>query len=1027
MWRYGFSTLAALIAFCALMAGTACAHISRTDRSLYVEHIGLHERLIQSLVECIFQDSQGFIWFCTANGLVRYDGRRFTNYQHSRGNPNSLPGNWVTDIAEGPHGNLWVATSDGLARWNRAKNNFSVYQNDPTDPHSISGHFIRSLVCEPNGTVIAGTLDAGLDNLNPKTGRFTRFEHDKADPHSLPSNQIYALMRDKRGDLWIGTGGGLDEFIPGQHTFRRIRYPVQASHTQKAYSVNAIVQDPDGDIWVGTLGSGIFLLSPSGKFIRAFQSNPNQGNSLSSDYVMSMLEDADGRLWVGTRDGLNLLNRSNGTFTHFQVRPDDSHALQSHWTGALYQSKNGLIWIATGRGVNVWNPKNRNFGKHQPRWLAGHQLTAFAEDSKARLWVGFTHGLFRFNPKTGLAKSFGEVAHHPGALRDVNVISLLYTGNGLWVGTWGQGLVHLSQKGKISFIKEKVGNPHGLSSDGVVAVLQSTNGTLWLGTLGGGLDALDPKTGLIRRLPYGLNHPNEISSGTVTALAQDSKGDLWIGTEGGGLDLATENGKVVAVYQHKHLHERSLPSDDVWGIAIDKKQRIWVATGAGLALVEGSSAAPNRIHFKVYARKQGLSNDLLVGVLSGPQDNLWLDGQNGVMRFDPETGVVATYHGFDGLSGGQFGADVVMRNGDLAYGGIGSFNIFNPRDINQVIRSPHVVFTNVRIQGKPDPTVPAPWLMHSLHLNYHDTIVSLSAAVLGYLSPRDNRLEFKLSGATSRWIRLPAEQRISLNNLPSGEHVLEVRGATSNSPWSKPIRLRIYMAPKPWESLWAYAAYLAALVLVAIYLVRRVKLERIRQEADRAKLESLVRARTEELMHANEKLATLSSTDSLTGLWNRRHFDEVLSNEWLRCKRGGHSLALMMLDVDWFKQFNDTYGHQAGDDCLRVVASELSAHARRGGDFAVRYGGEEFALAVPEVDVRKMRQLAEAVREAIKRRAIEHAKSPIGVVTVSIGVAAVRPANAGSAESLVRAADKALYRAKDLGRDRVESAESVEG
>ena len=210
------------------MAGTACAHISRTDRSLYVEHIGLHERLIQSLVECIFQDSQGFIWFCTANGLVRYDGRRFTNYQHSRGNPNSLPGNWVTDIAEGPHGNLWVATSDGLARWNRAKNNFSVYQNDPTDPHSISGHFIRSLVCEPNGTVIAGTLDAGLDNLNPKTGRFTRFEHDKADPHSLPSNQIYALMRDKRGDLWIGTGGGLDEFIPGQHTFRRIRYPVQA-------------------------------------------------------------------------------------------------------------------------------------------------------------------------------------------------------------------------------------------------------------------------------------------------------------------------------------------------------------------------------------------------------------------------------------------------------------------------------------------------------------------------------------------------------------------------------------------------------------------------------------------------------------------------------------------------------------------------------------------------------------------------------------------------------------------------------
>lgn len=174
-----------------------------------------------------------------------------------------------------------------------------------------------------------------------------------------------------------------------------------------------------------------------------------------------------------------------------------------------------------------------------------------------------------------------------------------------------------------------------------------------------------------------------------------------------------------------------------------------------------------------------------------------------------------------------------------------------------------------------------------------------------------------------------------------------------------------------------------------------------------------------QLIEANRKLEALSITDSLTGLANRRHFDQVLLHEWSRGQRQGHSLALILLDVDWFKHFNDLYGHQAGDVCLRAVATALQAKARRAGDLAARYGGEEFAMIVPEIDADAALALAESIRGAVHDMAQAHAGSPIGKVTVSLGVAVMVPTADAQPDTLVLAADQALYRAKDLGRDRV--------
>ncbi|MBB6093432.1 diguanylate cyclase (GGDEF)-like protein [Povalibacter uvarum] len=200
--------------------------------------------------------------------------------------------------------------------------------------------------------------------------------------------------------------------------------------------------------------------------------------------------------------------------------------------------------------------------------------------------------------------------------------------------------------------------------------------------------------------------------------------------------------------------------------------------------------------------------------------------------------------------------------------------------------------------------------------------------------------------------------------------------------------------------------------------------ERVRQrtQALEARNEELTQLRIT-LETANQRLRRLVTIDALTGVANRRHFDRSLERELRRTRRDEQPLSLIFLDLDEFKRFNDTYGHAHGDEVLRQVAQTLNETFRRGGDFVARYGGEEFAVVLPGVDARRAALYAERLRRRIWRQAIPYAAAhSTGRVTISGGVATVAPPMIATAEELLRAADKALYRAKCLGRNQIASA-----
>lgn len=204
-------------------------------------------------------------------------------------------------------------------------------------------------------------------------------------------------------------------------------------------------------------------------------------------------------------------------------------------------------------------------------------------------------------------------------------------------------------------------------------------------------------------------------------------------------------------------------------------------------------------------------------------------------------------------------------------------------------------------------------------------------------------------------------------------------------------------------------------------LLKRDEELRLAQE----ELENQVKKRTEELMIANKELRRISFFDGLTGIANRRYFDEFLEREWQRAKRGNTPLALIMLDVDFFKDYNDTYGHIVGDECLKRIADVLKTATKRSTDLVARYGGEEFVIILPDTNVQGARTVGERIRSGVEKLGIRHKKSPsTGIVTVSIGISVAGLAKETLPITMLADADEALYQAKQSGRNRIKVAEN---
>ncbi len=826
--------------------------LSLFAQTIQFQHLSISDGLSQSVVKAIHQDSLGFLWIGTEEGLNKYDGYRFTVYQHDPQDVHSLTHSKIFVIYEDSAGTLWIGTEQGLNRYDRRLDRFD----------RVSNHTVWSIYEDNNGSLWIGTNGAGLNQLDQKTAQWDSYQYDPNHSDSLSHNAVWPIYQDKTGTLWIGTdGGGLNQFDYQTKKFTRYM-PNVNNPNDKSNIITSIYEDNSGILWIGSM-NGLHQFDRQQKTFVHYFPEPENPNSLSHRAVWAILEDSTGALWVATDGGgLNRFERKTNSFIHYQHEPFNSSSLNDNFVLSLYQDRAGTVWIGTGGGgINYFNPKQKPF-KHyyhnpnNPNTLNHNSVFALYEDKQGTLWVATEGGgLNRFDSLRRTVTHYQHDPNNSNSLSHNDVQSLYQDRHGtLWAGTYGGGLNQLDpEKNRFIVYQHDPDNPDSLGDDYVMCIYEDSAGILWLGTREG-LEQFDRHTGKFKHYRHNHDNPNSLSNNAVTAIYEDKSNQLWIGTYEGLNRFNPEQGTFV---HYQCCTPGTLSHNEISGIYQDKTGVLWIGTyGGGLNKFDSATET-----FTHYRKKHGLPNNTVYGILEDQNGQLWLSTNRGLSRFNPQTETFRNYDVLDGLQSNEFNANAYYKSqvGELFFGGLNGFNAFYSAQIKDNSVIPPIVITDFKIFNKSVPIAEnSPLQQHinlsqSLTLSYQQSFFSIEFAALNFLQPEKNEYAYRLEGFEKDWNEIGTKHEANYTNVPAGHYVFRVKGSNNDKVWNEQgTAVEIIILPPWWKTVWFRSVLFIFIVGMIIGIYRwRVHSFQVQNRY----LEALVAERTEKLRKTNQALA----------------------------------------------------------------------------------------------------------------------------------------------------------------------------
>lgn len=740
--------------------------------------------LPQNSIYVIAQTRDGYLWLGTEEGLVSFDGVRFTVYD--KRNTPEMKANQVNALLEDRNGNLWIGTQGGgVTRLRDHKfTSFTTKQGLPNDD-------VWSLCQDRSGAIWIGT-SGGLSRL--QNGKFKSYNT----MDGLLDETVWSLYLDRDGILWIGTSGGLNRYEDGRF----------ASYTTKQGLSNdnviSLYQDISGSLWIGTSGGGLDRLQ-DGKFV-TFSTK----EGLSNDTVVSLLQDRDGNLWIGTFGGVSRLY--NSIFVNFTP----SEGLSNEVVTSLYEDREGSLWIGT-QGGGLDRLQDGKFMDYTTReGLSNNTATSLVQDRDGSLWIGTYGGLDRL--RAGKLTVFTSV----DGLSNDNIRALHMDSAGtLWIGTYGGGL-NRYRDGKFTAYTTK----DGLSNGKVWCVNDDSEGNLWVGTSGGlnrykdgKFTTFTTKDGLsndhvwfllpdhegslwiatfngLNRLRNGkftvFNSHNGLSSNNIMCLYEDREGSLWIGTQGGGLDRF-RNGKFFT-----YATAGGLFDDTVFQIIEDGKQNLWMSSNKGIfhvskkELNEFDAGSTKWIHSISYGKADGMkSQECNTGFPAGcrtADGKLWFPTIEGVAMIDPEN--IRINHVLPPVM-----VDAMIADG-----------------------------STIRPQADPGTITLQPG---QEKFEFHYTALS-------FLAPQKVRFQYKLEGFDGDWVDAGTRRAAYYTNIRPGKYLFRVKACNNDGIWNEAgASMSFILEPHFYQTKWFYLLCGLSLILVGwnlnrYRLGRVIALERVR-------------------------------------------------------------------------------------------------------------------------------------------------------------------------------------------------------
>lgn len=967
-WRRGRAAVRMLMLVGALAFGSPAVAQEQSLSNQFVEVWTTRDGLPHSTVHGIGQTPDGFLWLATWEGLVRYDGHDFQLYRRA-----DIPGlldDGVRALHVGASGDLWAGSArGGIVRWH--------------DGHWTALPPVASLVTDlldvGDGTLWVATLHDGVVLIDASGRR-----RSVTVAEGLPSETVNALVQDAHGRIWAATSLGLAQIEAGH----ALSAGAQTLPRGPVFSLFAL---PDGKLLAGT-EHGAYV-GDSGGFRPLHP-------GLAAYAVTRLWRDDDGSVWAGTNNN-GLARVAAGQLEWL----DTGKGLPNNRVLALRRDREGSLWVGTNGGlarvrIAPIHTYTRGDG------LADDFVRSILVDRTGGVWIGGGQGLDRFDPGSGTITPVGLGPR----LADVSVLSLAEDARGdILVGTFHDGLLRLHDGQLAGAITMETGLP----ANEVRAILPGHDGRLWIGT----------KQGLVMRdgsMTRVYTTADGLPSDFIQALYEDVDSSVWAGTAAGAVRIVGDKVQRVDLGASNALYVYGfLPS-------IDGKA-VWLATDRGLLRVPrvGGQVA-------VVGRGQGLPFEKIFTIVADTHGRLWLSGNEGVVGLTlagieevaagRRTAVDARLYGrTDGMvsaqaNGGSMPAAALDGAGHLWVATAqGAARLDPGTQLRQAAALPGIAIDSFVVDGRPVDPAQSPVLPPGEH---RIVVRFVDPALLN--APRV-RYRYRLASASPAWVELGSSREVQLTHLDPGSFTLQLQawlpGDSKVSNAHVAFTIQAHWWQRPW--VWGLLGASAALAALGAFRVRVRQLRRSEQ-----RLREQVDQRTAELQVQTRIAEQLARTDTLTVLANRRAIDQALEAATQQ-RADGRAVSLILFDLDNFKPINDQFGHAAGDIALRLIAEVLREQVQS-PNVAARWGGDEFAVLLDNCDEVRARVVAESIRATVE--AIDcSAFAPGETITASIGVACADPRAGGTRLSeLVALADQAVYRAKRNGRNRVCVAEPAQ-
>ncbi len=789
--------------------------------------------LAQNAVNRIVRDSRGFLWFCTDEGLSRFDGYSFTNYTTADGLIHPI----IKDVLETRDGVYWVGTGNGVCRFN------------------------------PKGS---------LPSANPNDQRTTSdamFIPYRSNDHS-EAGAVNVLLEDRTGTVWCGAGQGLYRLEPANGEWRLGAVEIGLlREVENDARVRALVEDRQGSLWIGA-GSGLYRRLPDGRTQRYTKAQGLPGNE-----VRALMLDASGHLWVGTRGGLAELAVDGETHEPQIIHVYTvNQGLPNTNTRALFQSSTGQLWIGFSTALAEFVPNSMPGGSPFRRYVSELGMSkifvqTLAEDRDGNLWIGTDNGVLKltrngfttYTEADGLGESrlSSLFESRAGDLVGMTIFStemplswfdgkrfqairprlpqhLTYFGWG-WnqlalqdrAGEWwlptGQGLVRYANVNQVSQLahtppKAIYTMKQGLASNDIFRLYEDARGDIWIATFSearGGITRWERATETFHH--YGEADGLPQRSPIPHAFIEDRAGNLWIGFQENDNLARFRDGRFTIF-----TTEQGVPAGTIYDLYLDHAGRLWIATTAGgLARLDDTDAEQPR--FITYTTAQGLSSNTVNCITEDRYGRLYVGTARGLDRLDPTTGGVKPFTTADGLISGEVLVSFRDRKGDLWFGGKGGLSHLSPQPDPPQLPLP-VLITGLRLGGETQQiSALGETEIATVELRPDKNQIQVDFVALGFSPGEGLRYQYKLEGASEDWSPLADQRTVNFARLAPGDYRFLVRAVNADGVMSAaPASFSFRVLPAIWQRWW-FVAMVVALVGLIAYALYRYRVQQLIQ------------------------------------------------------------------------------------------------------------------------------------------------------------------------------------------------------